>query len=114
MKPDDITYLTDAPTLWKEALDSAASLDSLTHVLHTWRELCPDAWDARPTTTTEFDDWRHGLAKERKGRSNAEAWMDRYGAVIIPAKLMEVSIVAEQYKVPWGLAYIRLAEAAKP
>jgi hypothetical protein len=113
MKPADVQYLTDAPARWKDALDSALTLERLTETLFEWRELCPDAWEGRPINGEEFTEWRKGLDMERgrpgkRQRFAGPAWADRYGAILLPGELLRVALFADQYKCPWGTAYIRL------
>jgi hypothetical protein len=116
VKPQDIHYQSDVPTRWCEALDSSLTAERLEETLHEWRELFPDAWDARPTNSVEFDVFRAGLKKERgsKGHRRAFAgaeWCERFGAIMLPALLLQVGEVALRFQVPWGTAYIRMQEA---
>lgn len=114
MKPSDVQYVTDGPVRWAQALDLAVSLELLTTALHEWRELFPDAWEARPKDSAEFCEWHRGLTMERgygkRKKFAGVKWAERYGAVLLPATLIRAAAVAEQYKVPWGLAYLRMVE----
>lgn len=112
MKPQDVSWLTDGPARWREALDQATDLERLMETLAEWREMCPDAWDARPMDEREFVLWRVGLKKERgpRKRFDGEEFAKRFGAVLIPARMLQVGMIAEQWHVPWGTALIRLEE----
>ena len=37
--------------------------------------------------------------------------MERFGNVIVPDLMFQVSMVASQFGVPWGLAFVRLKDA---
>jgi len=116
MKPADIGYLTEIPDRWREALDGATTLERLQEVLFEWRELFPDAYAARPKAKDLFENWREGLLMERGGSGKRKKfagslWAERWGAILIPSLMIEVSLVAEQFKVPWGCAYVRMQEA---
>lgn len=113
MKPSDITPLTEGPARWQKAIDSCETFEELDEVLAEWRELCPDAYEDRPKTAEEFDFFRKGLLKERKGKFAGAAWAERFGTILIPAELLEVSLIAERFFVPWGLAWLRRLEAKK-
>lgn len=66
---------------------------------------------ARRMTEEEFPAFREGLLKERKGSFAGEDWADKYLAILLPERMMHASILANEMKVPWGLAFLRCQEA---
>ncbi|MPZ71416.1 MAG: hypothetical protein GEU71_18120 [Actinobacteria bacterium] len=57
-----------------------------------------------------FADWRKALYLERHGRFMGAERTKRFGLVLMPEIMFRVEIVATQFHVPWGCAYIRLRE----
>jgi len=86
----------------------------LRSVTADWRELADDALEcANNMTAEDFELFRKGLKKERKGVFAGEKWSERFADILMPALMFKVSITASEYKVPWGLAYLRLKEAGR-
>jgi hypothetical protein len=109
MKP--ITFFSDQGSDYSAALGKCKTLPALTELLHDYATIAPDALEAIPRTAEEFDAWRKGLGQERKGVFAGEAFMDRFGNILMPALILQVGMVAQQFGVPWGLAFIRLKDA---
>ncbi len=40
--------------------------------------------------------------------------MSRFGEIILPAPMLEVSLIAENYNAPWGVAFQRWLEVVLP
>ena len=106
-----ITYISEQPQDYVKALDRCRTLKVLQHVTHEWREVAADAAKiAKEMTETDFEEWRKGLALERRGQFAGEQFAKKYGALQMPEVLFKVSIVAQQFGAPWGCAYLRLKE----
>ena len=104
-----IGYLTDDPAPeYARSLWGAKNLLALRAVLAEYKAIAQDAFKAIPKSEAEFAEWRRGLALEHKGTFAGEAWAKRWGMVLIPAIMLEASMVAEQFHVPWGCAFIRM------
>ena len=114
MNLSEIGYLTEPVPAWNKALDSATTLDEIRAVATAWRPLASDAAaKIEAWSLADFDAFRSALKAERKGRFAGEEAVERFGDVIMPTVLFCISMVAEQFKAPWGLAYIRLREQGK-
>lgn len=111
MKP--ITHTSDQIGDFHVGLTKATTLAALTKHLQAYRDVASDAWEARPQTAEEFEAWRAGLAKERRCEFAGEAFCYRFGAVLMPELLMRVGFYADNYKVPFGRAFIRLQEVGR-
>ncbi len=57
---------------------------------------------------SDFEVWREGLAKERRGEYAGDDFSYKYGALMMPEVLFKVSVIADRFKVPWGAAYLRM------
>jgi hypothetical protein len=112
MKASEITYLTEPHAEYNAGITSAKTPADLVAFLEGWEELAPDALAvARAIDTPEaWTQWQEGLEKERRRKFAGEAWAARFAVIVMPEKMVRVTIAAEQFSVPWGLAWIRLAE----
>jgi len=111
-EPTRIGYITDDPTpRYNAGLDRAKDRTALRVFLREWPTLAPDAIVAASTIKeADWSEWRRGLESERQGAFAGEAWAERFGAILMPARMLRVSMLMEQFQVPWGLAWIRLKE----
>lgn len=48
-----------------------------------------------------------GIRKERKGQYSGDDWAGLYGAILMPEKMLHTSLLAGNFHVPFGTAYIR-------
>lgn len=111
MKP--ISYTSDQAADYTAGLTACKTLPDLVEFLGQYRAVFSDALDAAPNTDEEFHEFRAGLLRERRGQFAGEEWATKYGAILMPELGMRVSMVANQFHVPWGCAYIRLASAGR-
>jgi hypothetical protein len=111
MKP--ITFFSDQASDYSAALTKCKTLPALTELLNDYATIAPDALEAIPRTAEEFDAWRKGLAQERRGVFAGEEFMERFGDMLMPALMFQVVMVAQQFGVPWGLAFVRLKDAGR-
>lgn len=98
-------------TWWTDLLDGAGDQIALVAILQGYGKLAEDALEQATAPGFNWSDWETGLLRERRGHFAGEAWAERYGAILLPARLLEAGIVAERFKVPLGLAINRLEEA---
>lgn len=110
MKPSDVTYLSEPAEDYQRALDAASDHEDLRSALEEWTWIASDAMDAAPTDAQDFQEFKAGLAQERRGRFAGEAWAECFGAILMPELMLRVSEVADQFGVPWGCAFLRLRE----
>ena len=114
-EPRRISYTTDDPVAgYNQTLDAATDPADLRRRLGEWPTLAPDAREAAKGITAEdWPEWRRGLESERRGKFAGETWAARFSVITTPARMLRASIVADQFMVPWGLAWLRLKEAGK-
>ena len=106
-----IHYTSDTNKDYVDGLTKATTLGELQRHVHTYQRVADDAWKiAQEMDAAAFHEWRTGLRMERKRQFAGEQWAERYGALLMPRVLMEVEMVSNHFKAPWGCAYIRLKE----
>jgi len=112
-EPKRINYVTDDPAAaYNAGLDRAANREALRSFLNEWPTLAPDARVAarRIKTPEDWAAWRRGLEMERRGEFAGEEWARRFGEITMPARMLRASMLADQFHVPWGLAWLRLKD----
>lgn len=110
---DAIGYCDEPDKEYQKGLDSAKTLDELRKHVEYYSPLFPDAYKVvmlKMMDEEAFKIFKKGLKKERKGDFQGEAFMHMFGAIVIPAIMLSVGMIAFQFKVPFGCAYIRAKE----
>lgn len=103
-----ITPLTDAPKIWAEGLRKAKSLDALKCFSGDHRLIANDAHQRiLKLSEADFKEFKSALRKERKGKYMGDEAAQEFACIILPEIIFNVSIIANRFKVPWGLAYLR-------
>ncbi len=111
MNPPALTYLSAQDAEWAKQLRDAKTLPELRALADAWGRWTPDAQLITANMTeAEFLEFRAGLEKESRKEFAGESWARRYGVVIIPERLLEITIRAQQFGVPFGMMAIRIAE----
>ena len=111
MKPSKIGHQTDIVRPYIEAFTRCGTVAALIEEIEAnWSELCPDALEHAKTLTDK--DWQYAV--KNKGRNaSAKRVVDIAGKVLMPEQLLKVGLIATQFKVPDGCAYIRIHECAE-
>lgn len=109
MRP--ITYVSDQQADYTNALARCSWLADLLALVRDYGDLTGDARAVvEQMTGADYQEFSRGLLKERRGKYAGDQWADKYAAILMPEVMFRVSLVAQQFKVPWGCAYIRLKE----
>lgn len=109
-----INYLSACDEDYAKGLKAAKSLDDLVTHVEIYRRVADDAWQVVSKMSGEqFLEFRKGYVQETKGNFAGEEFAEKYGDVMMPATLFQVSMVANHFKTPWGCAFIRLKEVGK-
>lgn len=103
-----ITLLSNHAEDYVQALARATTRAKLDALLQRYAPLVQDAIAAAPKDELEFALFRAGLRKERRGQFGGEGFVDRFGAVLMPALMVDVALVAARLGVPFGLVFIRM------
>ena len=107
-----VTYISEFDKEYAIGLRACMNLPRLREYTLHWGGLCLDAFEAVQNMTDE--DWptfRKGRNKEARGQYASVAWHERYGAVLMPDLLFRVSMIAQQFGVPWGTAFLRCEQS---
>ncbi len=112
MNLSEITYTMDDPTrAYGKDLDAADTLEKLHAALAQWRPIADDAFRAAQAwDEATFLEWRKALRVERRRRFMGAEAADKFGAVLLPAIMVQVGLVASHFRAPWGCAYFRLRD----
>lgn len=106
-----IGYIDEPDMDYSKGLDAARLPKDLTTLVKRFRPLFPDAYgQGANLTDEEFLQWRSGFLQERKGRFSGEKFMNRFGAVLMPANLIHIGMIAQKFGVPFGLAFCRMRD----
>lgn len=101
----------EKPEAYSAFLTKCTTLEQLrAHVL-AYEDLALDAVDiVHKMTTADFKEFVRGLKMERRGKFAGEEWAKRFIAVLMPEPMFTISAIADEYKVPFAVACIRLKE----
>jgi len=64
----------------------------------------------KPMTPIQFVEFKKGLKIESTGKYAGDKWAESYSAIVMPEIIFYASMIAVQFNVPWGLAFIRLEQ----
>jgi len=96
---------------YAKALTDCSTLAELRELVTAY---APLALDAQPVvaamTDADFTKFLKGLKSERRGKFAGDAWAQKFGAVLMPWPMMRVTQIADQFKVPFGVAWFRCKE----
>lgn len=118
MKKFEITYTTDDPApAYGKAIRKATDKVSLVKAIQFYAEIAPDALkSAEAMDPKSFGRFKKDLARAKN--ETDPKWCEKFNAdwgdIIMPMKMLFSSLVADQFKVPWGCAYIRCDEEKWP
>jgi hypothetical protein len=94
---------------YRKAIETATTPKELQKAIEGFGDLAEDALAAaKKISKTDFLSFRKGLQRERDGVFAGKAWNKKFGAILLPKVMLEVSMLAVKYKVPFGTAYNRL------
>jgi len=111
MSAGGISWLSE-PSDWSRLLDDAQDVDDLRRKVSTWMPYVPDALSvANQMKPEDWAEWRRGLKSERAGVYSGDEWMERFGALVLPAAFILATEVRRRFRVPLGAALIRLEES---
>jgi hypothetical protein len=115
MRLSEVGYRTENPSKdYSKGLSSANTLPKLISFLSEWEGLADDALTvAKGMSKEDFKTFRRCLKIERSGKFSGEAHAAIVGILMMPDLLIRPSVISLEYKVPWGMALIRLREFEK-
>jgi len=111
MKPEDVGYLTELDKDFIKELKAVHDDASFQSLLDSWNYwLDPDTQKLKgsdwPWISPLLDDTRNdNVIPEDKHEPAIK--------LVMPERIVKITMAAYKFKVPWGLAYLRLKEAGK-
>lgn len=101
----EITYLTEGiEQKYAQAIYGAKDKESMIAAIEEFGDLAEDALEF--AKLNDYDEMIQAIIKERRGEFAGK----KYANLVLPEKMFKVSMVAQQFKVPFGTAYIRMKE----
>jgi hypothetical protein len=96
---------------YTQQLTECGTLDELRGLMALYSDLAIDAGRiVAKMTDADFVEFRRGLKQERKGRFAGHEWAERFSAVMMPLPMLRVTIMADQFHVPFNVALMRIQE----
>ena len=109
---NSIDYMDEPDLTYRKGLDKARVPEELRDLLERFAALFPDAYEqGKGMSDEDFMQFRAGLRKERKGIFAGIDFMNNFGAILMPANMMHIGLVADKYGVPFGVAFCRMKDA---
>jgi len=109
MKPEEVGYLTELDWIYSNELKEVGDSDSFAKFLAKW-----DYWLDASTRELKGSDWSwlSSLIADcrKKGRINVKEKHEPAMELLMPEKIIKVSLIAQEFHVPWGCAYKRMEE----
>ena len=106
-----IHYTSDTCADYLKGVRAAKTLAALQEHVMTYRRVANDAHEiVQKMDQPAFLAFQKGERSERRGKFAGEDWAAKYGAVILPAVLMQIGLIAQHFGAPWGCAFIRCKE----
>jgi hypothetical protein len=108
---ESIGYVSTLVEPYAQQAKNVKTLAALKALVNDWELLAGDALD-RVSVMTEKDFVAYEAAskKEKKGKFAGLKAAQQFGMIWMPETLVKISMVAHQYTVPDGCAFIRLKE----
>lgn len=107
-----ITPLCEHPEDYMKMLDQADTLAQLKAGIARYKPIAADAVRLVDKMTEHtFVGFREAMKKERKGQFCGEGWIELVGTILMPEVIFRVAIIADKFKVPWGVAFLQMNRA---
>jgi hypothetical protein len=73
--------------------------------------LANDALEAIKAPWFNWKEYKKGMAIEKTGKYSGDEWLEKYGAILLPAVIMFIGLQAAHFVCPDGLIFIRACES---
>jgi hypothetical protein len=109
---DKIGYLSECDKDYCRLVGVQKTLKKLRKFIRSYEVIAADALEVvDKMTEDDFVEWFAGVTLEKKKQFAGEQFVIKYGAVLLPAVILRIGIIAHEFGVPFGVAYIRAREA---
>lgn len=112
INPSRVGYLADITKDYCTKLDKVTGWADLHKLTKDYYSFAWDAWaDAqRIQTNKAWLTFKKFMEEERKEIGHTDAEYEQWSSILLPAPMMAIEMVASHFKVPFGVAFIRLRE----
>lgn len=109
MNPKDVTYFTDLQGNFTKDLLNVKSDEDFNSFLSKWNYWLDE--ETKDLTGKDWE-WLRPLIDDCRKDSNVllEEKHEPTMALLMPERILKISIVATQYEIPWDCAYLRMKE----
>lgn len=107
----EITYETDLFSQYKADFDLCHDLQSLRSLIDKYKAVSPDLADVKMENSGDYEDFMKGLNSDRQGWYPGYKWCKKYGSLVIPINILQAQLTANEFGVPWGVAYLQICAA---
>lgn len=105
---EHVGYLSETFADYNHCIDDAMTVCDIRECTVKFRRFADDAYRAASKMKeSEWKFFRKGLREERKGKFAGNEWAAKYGAILLPEVMMRIGMLAVQFHVPWGCAFLR-------
>jgi hypothetical protein len=109
----NIDYYTEPVKEYQKGLTESKDVQELLAHIKKFQKVANDAYVKVGQAYFNFDEFKEGLLKERNKEYAGDEYAAKYGDVVFPMVMFQATVVATQFMVPWGLAYIRLKDVGR-
>jgi len=109
-----IQHLSEPVKEYIKSIDEAKNKTELIRAIKRFKLVANDALEFVKKEDFNFDEFKEGRLKDqrsiiekRDGWDGCEEWTNKYGCVILPEVMLMVSLLANHFCAPWGVAYIQ-------
>jgi len=114
IKDRPVGYLDELTRDYTADRRNAKTLAALWKVIAKWEPVAGDAFDVvSKMTKADYQDYCQGEAQERNQQYAGDEWAAKFGAILLPEMLLRIAIIAHQFHVPDGCAFIRAVEVGR-
>jgi len=112
VKSGEVRGYTDDPCArYVEGLKTITKADALRRFLKKWPFLAADAI-AQAKGLTDADVLDMQTNRKAEGEEAVRV-VERYGCILLPGRMISLSMISERFKAPAGCVYIRLWETGE-
>lgn len=108
---NSIGYLSEPVPAYNAAVTEAETLTELRLAIAPYAHFAQDAIEVvNAMDESGFETFRKCVAMERKGKYSGDENAPVVSVILMPEVFFHVTMLAVQFKVPWGMAFIRMKE----
>lgn len=112
MSDNYIPWMSEMPSDYCKAIRKAKTADELRAQIAKFADFVPDAVAQAASIT--WEDWQRGfILSQVDSWEAAEEAHALVGDIMMPALFIQISVIADQFKAPFGVTFNRCLDAGK-